>query len=97
MDLSSCKVTTTNRVAQLASATTHQTTHHVSSEASIETKYGISACQFEHFDTTLKKEEDDRVRLLAERKRSYASEQENDFSKGNINEHFNQVAGDSDS
>ena len=92
VDLSSCKVTTMNRVAQLASATTHPTTHHVSSEASLETKYGISACQFEHLDTTLKKEEDEHLRLLADRHRSYESEQENDFAKGNINDHFNKVA-----
>jgi hypothetical protein len=89
-------MTSTNRVATLTSATTHPTTYHAS-EASIETKYGISGSQFEHFGSTLKKEEDDRVKLLAERKRSYTSEQSNDFLKGNINENFNQVADDLDS
>lgn len=42
IDLSSCKVTTANKVT--ASATTHPTSHHVNSEQSLETKYGVSTC-----------------------------------------------------
>lgn len=85
VDMSSCKATSTNRVT--ASATTHPTTHHVQSEASIENKYGVS-CQF---DSTVKKDEDCRVQVI-DRKRSFDSDQENDFVKNNINDHFNKVA-----
>lgn len=89
--MSSCKATG-NRVT--ASATTYPTSQHLSSEGSIANKYGVSTCQFEAFETTLKKEEDDRVQILADRKRSYNSDQENNFKQNNINDHFNKVADD---
>jgi len=93
VDLSSCKAATTTKVT--ASATTHPTTHHVNSEQSLETKYAISTCQFEQFDSTLKKEAALRAQLN-DRQRSFDSNQEN-FAKANITDHFNLVAAEMDS